>query len=183
MEMAIVPVLNPTPQSFTTILNVSDTIPSSQPTKSPKFVETSADIPMTDMPTAKETPLQEEIHQENEGSQSNPDLQGQYVSTSSQGKETVESVPPKEKDTIDMGNEDLASPVPHMVPQILEISQEKDTQLTTDPNPNVEPKPFLSTEVTKTQDSRATTSYRSSPSCKPRVDNCKDSHGFTFFGQ
>lgn len=103
-EMALVPVLNPIPQSFITIPNVGDTIPS-QPIKSPntvgKTVESTIDIPMTDMPIVGETPVQEEIHQENERTQSNPDLQGQFVSVSSNDKETVESMLLTERDNID----------------------------------------------------------------------------------
>ncbi|KAF7127015.1 hypothetical protein RHSIM_Rhsim11G0018000 [Rhododendron simsii] len=137
IEIAIVLVLNPTLQSFTTISNVGDTSPS-QPTISPEVVEQliepNADISMTDMPIAEENLVQQETLQENEGIQSNLDLQGQYMSMSPKDKEAVESVLPKEKNTIDMGNMDLSSPAPHLIPQILETAQEKDTQLTTDPN-------------------------------------------------
>lgn len=39
-----------------------------------------------------------------------------------------------------------------MIPQILETAQEKDTQPTTDPNPNIGSEPFLLTKVTETQE-------------------------------
>lgn len=67
-----------------------------------KTVESTTDIPMTYMPIVGETPVQEEIHQENERTQSNPDLQGQFVSVSSNDKETVESMLLTERDNIDM---------------------------------------------------------------------------------
>lgn len=59
-------------------------------------------------------------------------------------KEDVESVSPKEKETTDLGSTYLNSPI--------EIAKDTDAQTITVPNPNIEPEPLLSTEVTKTQE-------------------------------
>ncbi|KAI8572243.1 hypothetical protein RHMOL_Rhmol01G0182700 [Rhododendron molle] len=61
-----------------------------------------------------------------------------------QDKENVESMSPKEKETTNLGNTELYSP--------MEIAKDVDAKLITVSNPNMEPEPLLSTEVSETHE-------------------------------
>lgn len=155
MEMVIVPILNPASQSFTTISNVDDISPSQVrifPEVLEQLIELNADISMTDMSTANETLVQEEIVQKNEEIQSNSDVQDQYIFMSPKDQEAVQLMFCKGKDNIDMRDKDFSSAALHMIPEILEISQEQDTQLLADVNCNIGRERFLLTEITHVQE-------------------------------
>ncbi|KAG5524022.1 hypothetical protein RHGRI_030881 [Rhododendron griersonianum] len=120
-EMAIVPVLNPIPQSSTILPTLGDIHPD-QPSMSPevveKVVEPSADVPMTNIPaddSIPETLVQEELLQGGDGAPFNLDHQDQDVSMSSKDKGTTELMSLKGKETTDMGSKDFDPPTSHMV--------------------------------------------------------------------
>lgn len=115
-----------------------------------EIVKSSANVQTTNelVDSTLETLVQEEILQEGDGTPIDLNLdfylQGQDVSMFQKDKEDVESVSPKEKETTDLGSTELNSPI--------EIAKDADAKLITIPNPNMEPEPLLSTEVTETQE-------------------------------
>lgn len=115
-----------------------------------EIVKSSANVQTTNelVDSTLETLVQEEILQGGDGTPIDLNLdfylQGQDVSMFQKDKEDVESVSPKEKETTDLGSTELNSPI--------EIAKDADAKLITVPNPNMEPEPLLSTEVTETQE-------------------------------